>query len=45
MSLYFTATTMFTVGYGDVVPHTNVERLFVIVVQVLGKGVLRKESC
>ena len=38
MSLYFTATTMFTVGYGDVLPTTNIERLLVIGVQVLGTG-------
>ena len=36
LSLYFTATTMFTVGYGDVLPITNAERLLVIGVQVLG---------
>ena len=36
VSLYFTITTVFTVGYGDIIPTTGVSRLVAVVVMVLG---------
>lgn len=36
-SIYFTATTMFTVGYGDVLPRTAVELVVMVLMQVLGR--------
>ena len=38
-SLYWTVTTLTTVGYGDVVPHTNWEKLYAIFVMIIGVGV------
>lgn len=35
-ALYWTVTTMTTIGYGDITPHTNIEYGFVIVVMLLG---------
>lgn len=35
-ALYWTMTTMATVGYGDIVPLTNAERAFACVVELLG---------
>jgi hypothetical protein len=35
-SIFFSLTTMTTVGYGDIVPHTTGETLFVIVACILG---------
>lgn len=35
-SLYFTATTMFTVGYGDILPQNIYEILMIILIQLIG---------
>ncbi len=35
-SLYWTITTMTTVGYGDITPHLNYEYVFTIVVMIIG---------
>lgn len=39
ISLYWSVITTVTVGYGDIVPITTVERIFVIVVTLLICGV------
>lgn len=39
-SLYWVITTLTSVGYGDIVPHGNVEMLFTILLQILGVAVL-----
>jgi hypothetical protein len=38
-SLYWTITTLTTVGYGDITPQTNAQRIFAICVMFLGIGV------
>ena len=38
VSLYFTITTVFTVGYGDIIPTTGMSRLIAVGVMVLGIG-------
>ena len=35
-SIYFSGTTMFTVGYGDILPINNVEILVILLIQFLG---------
>ena len=35
-SYYFALTTLTTVGYGDISPQTNVERVFIIIVMLVG---------
>jgi len=37
-ALYWTTTTLTTVGYGDIVPHTNFEKLYAVTVMVIGIG-------
>lgn len=37
-SLYWTVTTLTTVGYGDITPSTNVQVIFTMVAEVLGVG-------
>ncbi|NOU59045.1 cyclic nucleotide-gated ion channel [Marinifilum caeruleilacunae] len=39
-ALYWVVTTLTSVGYGDIVPHGNVEMLFTTLLQILGVGVL-----
>lgn len=36
--MYFSFTTMLTIGYGDLVPMNKIEILAVLVVQVVGKS-------
>ena len=38
MSLYWTITTLTTIGYGDITPTTNAARIFTMVVMILGAG-------
>jgi len=38
-SLYWTVTTLTSVGYGDILPVTNSQRLYAILVQITGIGV------
>ena len=39
-SLYWIITTLTSVGYGDIVPHGNLEMVFTIFLQILGVAVL-----
>ncbi|MAZ48028.1 MAG: hypothetical protein CME65_05665 [Halobacteriovoraceae bacterium] len=39
LSLYWTVTTLTTVGYGDITPNTNLQRLFTMGVMLVGVGV------
>jgi voltage-gated potassium channel len=38
LSFYFTMTTVFTVGYGDIIPTTGLSRFLALIVMVLGIG-------
>lgn len=38
-ALYWTVTTIATVGYGDITPSTDVQRIYTIFVMMLGAGV------
>lgn len=40
-SLYFTGTTMFTVGYGDIIPKNQLEMGVILIIQVLGTADLK----
>ncbi len=35
-SLYFTVTTIVTVGYGDITPYNSTEKCFVITLMIIG---------
>lgn len=37
-SMYWTITTLTTVGYGDITPSTNAERIYTMMVMILGVG-------
>jgi len=37
-ALYWTTTTLTTVGYGDIVPHTNFEKIYAVFVMIIGVG-------
>ncbi len=37
-ALYWTTTTLTTVGYGDIVPSTNIEKLYASTVMIIGVG-------
>ncbi len=37
-ALYWTTTTLTTVGYGDIVPTTNIEKLYASLVMIIGVG-------
>jgi hypothetical protein len=39
ISLYWSVTTLTTIGYGDVTPHSNIGRLYTMVIMILGVGV------
>ena len=36
VSLYWSVMTFTTIGYGDIVPFTNIERIFDIVAMLIG---------
>ena len=38
-SLYFSTITTLTVGYGDIIPTTNIERIYVIMMALVICGV------
>jgi voltage-gated potassium channel len=38
-ALYWTITTLTTVGYGDIIPNTNSQKLFAILIMVMGVGI------
>jgi hypothetical protein len=37
-SLYFTTTTLTTIGYGDITPTHTISRIFTMMIQILGVG-------
>lgn len=37
-SFYWTVTTLTTIGYGDITPSTNLETIFVVVIELIGAG-------
>ena len=36
VSMYFTITTVFTVGYGDIIPTTGMSRFIAVLVMITG---------
>ncbi len=37
-ALYFTVTTLASVGYGDITPHNNIQRIFALGLMMIGVG-------
>lgn len=37
-SVYWTVTTLTTIGYGDITPVTNAQTMFVIIIEIMGAG-------
>lgn len=39
-AFYFCTVTLTTVGYGDIVPHSDLEKLFIIFYVIIGIGII-----
>ncbi len=37
-SFYWTVTTLTTIGYGDITPSSNLETIFVVIIELIGAG-------
>lgn len=38
IALYWTITTLTTIGYGDITPKTNIQRMYTMIVMIIGAG-------